>query len=255
MASNYISNETIIGDGIIKEFTLANNFKAGTIIIRYNDKIFYEFKEKKGETDKIIFDFPPETDDVITVSYYKPNEPTTLNASRYVSVRQIIELSRIENLINASDTDIERLIREVEGYIDIICGYHAKLYSNQSQILTFPRYEDDLQEEKIDYVGIPKVITQAALYAVENIFLMGAPSAADIGEESIESERLGDYSYKKVVKADSGSHIETARKVIGNRAFSMMRGYIRKTGAITVDNIPDNMKILNSRKQFLLQNQ
>ena len=254
MASNYIRNEIITGDGATKSFDLAHNFKPGTIMILYNDNLFYGFKEKKGSENTVVFDFPPEPEDDIKIFYYKPNEPVTLNATRYITVRQIKDLSQVDALTQSTNADIEKLIREVEMYIDIICGYHAKAYSSIGQILTFPRYEDDVEENRFEYVPIPKVITQAALYAVENLFLMGAPNTAEIGEESIESEKLGDYSYKKVIKADTGSHIETARKIIGNRAFSLLRGYIRKTGAITVDNIPDNMRLLNSRKQFLLNN-
>lgn len=261
--NNYIQNELITGNGTDTTFTLANNFKAGTLKIIYNGKLFYEFRESSadGENNKVIFDFAPEVSDQVTVNYYKRSEPNTRNAIRYLTVRQVKTLSRVSELLASSDDDIEKLIREVERYVDVLCGPWAKYYNSEgdiaigtSQLLTFPRVDDDNEDllaSPTTYPPIPDRVTQAALYGLENVFLMGAPTEVDLGEEVMESERLGDYQYKKQTQgAGNMNEVLYAQRFLGGRAVSMLRGFTKNHGILKIQTTKQNSR-LNSRKQFL----
>ena len=96
----YISQETITGNGVLKTFSLANAYKAGTLLIEYNDKLFYEFKESTANDNDVVFDFAPLATDSVKISYYTSNEPNVLNATRYLTVRQISSLSRVSDLVS-----------------------------------------------------------------------------------------------------------------------------------------------------------
>jgi len=259
----YIQNETITGDGALTEFALANNFKAGSILITYNGKLFYEFKEKSGgsDDDTLVFDFAPEATDSILVSYYTRNEPNVLNATRYATVRQIKALSRVSALVSATDDVVEKLIRETEKYIDALCVGWERYYvvagstNQKGQIHIFPRMADDVEYSESNSTGyppIPSQITQACLYGVENLFLMGDPSEADLGEETIESEKLGDYSYKKTSKSTASDAVMMARNMLGNRSVALLRGFTKNTGQMTVgsNRVDRPESFLNSRKRF-----
>ena len=265
----YIENELLTGmNGTLTQFTLSNSYKAGSLLISYNGKLFYEFREVKGSGNeaKIEIDFAPLATDVIKVSYYTINEPNVQNALRYVTVRQIQSLSRVADLLAATDADNEKLIREAEGYIDVLCGGWARYYEIQGsstehkgQIHVFPRIEDDNTDDTLAntaYPSIPSQITQAAMYAVENLFLMGNPSTADLGEETIESEKLGDYSYKKTSKTSATDAVEMARSMLGSRATSLLRGYTKNFGEIAIrENKVDRPESwLNSRQRFVNNN-
>jgi hypothetical protein len=261
--NNFIQNEAITGNGVIKTFTLANNFKAGTLKIIYNGKLFYEWRESSadGENDVVVFDYAPEATDSISVSYYKRSEPNTRNATRYITTRQVQLLSRVTELTSETDENVEKIIREVEKYIDIVCGSWKKYYDSEAnvtigtaQLLTFPRVDDDNEDEiasPTSYPPIPDRITQAALYGLENVFLIGAPNEADLGDEVMESEKLGDYSYKKQTQG-AGAMSETlyAQRFLGGRAVAMLRGYVKNYGRLTIKNTPSNSR-MNSRKRFL----
>lgn len=261
--NNYIQNESIIGDGSETEFDLANNFKAGTLKIIYNGKLFYEFRESSAENqnNKVIFDFAPEASDSVSVSYYKRSEPNTRNAIRYLTVRQAKAMSRVTDLLAASDAEIEKLIREVERYIDVVCGPWQKYYDYEadtligtSQLLTFPRVRDDSEDElapPTSYPPIPDRVTQAALYGLDNIFLMGAPSEVDLGEEVMESEKLGDYQYKKQTQGSGNmNEVLYAQRFIGGRAVSMLRGFTKNYGALKIETTKQKSR-MNSRQKFL----
>lgn len=261
--NNYIQNEAITGDGTVTTFTLANNFKAGTLKIVYNGKLFYEFRESSadGENNKVVFDFAPESTDSVQVSYYKRSEPNTRNAIRYLTVRQVKIMSRVAELIAATDSDIEKLIREVERYVDVACGPWQKYYDTEasatigtSQLLTFPRVRDDNEDEiysPTSYPPIPDRVTQAALYGLENVFLMGAPSEVDMGEEVMESEKLGDYQYKKQTQGSGNmNEVLYAQKFLGGRAISMLRGFTKNYGTLKIETTRP-LSGMNSRKQFL----
>jgi hypothetical protein len=261
--NNYIQNEVITGDGSETDFTLVNNFKAGTLKIVYNGKLFYDFRESSldGENNKVIFDYAPEAEDSITVNYYKRSEPNTRNAIRYITVRQVKQRSRVATLVNEADANVEKMIREVERYIDVVCGYWKRYYDSEasttigtSQLLMFPRVRDDNEDEIASptaYPPIPDRVTQAALYGLENVFLMGAPSEVDLGEEVMESEKLGDYTYKKQTQG-AGNMNETlyAQRFLGGRAVSMLRGYVKSYGQLKIQTRIPNSR-MNSRKRFL----
>ena len=263
----YISKETITGNGTDKTFTLANAFKAGTLLIEYNGKLFYEFSESTANDSQVVFDFAPLATDSVFVSYYTVNEPNVLNASRYLTVRQINSLSRVTDLTNDTDANNEKLIREVELYIDTIVGPWERYYNvftaieGNGQILRFPRVEDDVEGVSgatTQYPPIPKQITNAALYAAENLFLQGAPSSADLGEEQIESERLGDYSYKKTTKAAAANNARSmAINVVGSRAVAQLRGFMKRIGKVNIEDGnagKRSVTLLNSRQRYISNN-
>jgi len=262
----YITNEALLGaNGTLKEFTLANKYKAGSLLITYNGKLFYEFKENSAsnQEDKLVFDFAPLATDTILISYYTITEPSVLNALRYTTVRQVKDNSRVADFATLSDVDIEKLIRESEGYIDVLAGSWARYYviagsnTQVGQMHTFPRIDDDVSDDSFafsDYPPIPAEVSQATIYAVENLQLLGTPNSADIGEETIESEKLGDYNYKKTTKNTADDPIAMARLMIGNRATSLMRGFTKNYGEMTIDDgratRPESW--LNSRKRRAL---
>lgn len=261
--TNYIQNEVITGNGTDTQFTLANNFKAGTLKIVYNGKLFYEFRESSvnGENNVVVFDFAPEATDSIKVDYYKRSEPNTRNATRYLTVRQAKDRSRVLTLINENDTNLEKMIREVERYIDVVAGSWRKYYDSEastiigtSQLLTFPRVSDDNEDDTASptaYPPIPDRVTQAALYGLENVFLMGAPSEVDLGEEVMESEKLGDYTYKKQTQGSGNmNEVLYAERFLGGRAVSMLRGYTKNYGRLKVSGPNPNSR-MNSRQRFL----
>ena len=261
--NNYIQNEAINGNGVDVEFTLANNFKAGTLKIIYNGKLFYEFRESSInlETNKVIFDFPPEAEDSVSVSYYKRSEPNTRNATRYITVRQVKEMSRCASLLEESDANVQKIIREVENYIDVVCGSWRKYYDSEAnatvgtaQMLTFPRVFDDNENDissPTAYPPIPDRITKAALYGLENVFLIGPPTEADLGDEVMESEKLGDYSYKKQTQGTGNMNsVLYAERFLGGSAVAMLRGYMKNYGTLKIKTTLDNSR-MNSRKRFI----
>lgn len=242
----YIQDEDKSG-GTSATLTLANDFLEGTLIVNFNGRILYSYTEDQDNENKLILDKAPLATDSILVSYYTNNEIDRLNAIRYITVRQIIAKSTVTALASLTNAQIENYIRQAESYIDMVVGYHRKYYDwiveDGMQRLTFPRVEDGLLEGA-DYPAIPYEITQAALYATENVYLLGDVTASN----QYESEKLGDYSYKK--KAGSSS-IDFAVNQIGERAVSMLRGFISKTGAIDIMQEEVPVDFLNSRQRFL----
>lgn len=259
---SYISREQISPDGAASAFTLANPFKAGTLLITYNNKLFYEFRDDNTNKDKVVFDFIPPVTAEIYAYYYTIDEPNVQNALRYISPRQVLDRSRVSTLIAETESEIEKIIREVEQYIDTACGNWARYYKIlgddsefSGQSLTFPRVEDSVEGETnptTSYPPIPEKLTTAALYAVENVYLMGAATSADLGEESIESESLGDYSYKKTSKGSAITDAVSASKaMLGNRALSMLAGYMKHYGNMSLnDDTFRDSQFLNSRQRW-----
>ena len=171
----FITDESITTDGSLKEFSLTQSFKSGTIAITYNGNLFYEFKEVTAEDKKLIFDFAPATEDVVTVSYYTSNSPAVGNATRYAGIRQIREKSLnpdiTTGIITVTDATLESYLRDAEAYIDSIVGYWEKEYDTQR--LTFPRVSDEDKNDITslsEYATIPGNITRAAILAVENMY-------------------------------------------------------------------------------------
>lgn len=253
-----LKTETLTTNGSDKTFTLLQKFKAGTTLIRYNGRIFYEFFEVSGSGNeaKITLDFAPLSTDKVVVQFYPINEPSTLNASRYISPRQVKAMSRSADLIALSDDAIEKFIREVERYIDAIVGgwgrYYESADSLDTQLRTFPRVQDDRLEN--EYPGIPEAVTMAALYGVENVFSLGAPSAINPADSSYESETLGDYSYKKTTKSSANNSSDYIEQYLGTRSISMLNHLIKNHGRLTVSNEWDNYGLLNSRQKFIHDN-
>lgn len=253
-----LTSETLVPDNTAVEFTLSKKFKAGTILIMYNGKLFYEFYEKSGTGNeaKIVFDFAPASTDAVKVQFFPITEPTTLNASRYITPRQIKILGRSTALIALADADLEKLIREVERYIDAIVGIWSRYYesadSEQRQLRTFPRLDDDLLDS--EYPGIPDAVTMAALYGVENVFSLGAPSAFNPADSSYESETLGDYSYKKTTKSSANNSSDYIEQYLGTRAIAMLNRLIKNHGRMSITNRNENYNLYNSRQKFLIDN-
>ena len=208
---------TLTPNGIISVFTLADAWKSGTLLIRYNGEIFYEYLESLTNNFQINFDFAPETDDELIVSYFKASQPNVLNAVQYLTTKQLRDLTNVTGLSTLTSTQMRALIRRAEQYIDSICGGWEKYYESNvdtnifsRQRRTFPRLEDDpiyLDDIALPYSPVPQAITTATLYAVENLFLAEAQIEADDGAGSVISARLGDFSYqmaagKKLVSQD-----------------------------------------------------
>jgi len=253
---SYISDETFTGL-TSATLTLANNAKAGTILIKYNDKLFYEWRDDgtvASYQKTIVMDFAPVATDTQLVSYYTETEPSTLNAQRYISARQIHEWSRVTTLVATSAVTVEKLIREAEFYIDSLVGNWKKYYDfdgssaeTSNQLLTFPRIEDDdTSESNNDYPAIPAAITKAALFATENIFLAGAQSVASSG--NLKSEKFSDYSYTKFDSQNSS--FDLAKSIIGPKAFAVMSGYIKTFDKLSLEDESANYELLNSRQRF-----
>jgi len=260
--SNFIENETIIGNGILTAFDLANDFRAGTVKIIYNGVLFYDFYENLTDNNKIhFFDIVPSADDVIQVSYFKINQPGVLNSLKYISERQVKAMSRVSTLTALTAEQMLSYINEASKYIDAIVGYWPKYYErmgfNLKQIRTFPRLQDDetlFDGMPSNYAYIPQEITTATLYAIENIFLEGAQDEADDGTGAIVSKKLGDFSYSKANQSGPITELDFAKTIVGKKTMAILNGFIKRTGSITMDsNSFDGDGQLNSR-QLKLKN-
>lgn len=257
--ANYIQNEQIIPDGISSSFDLANNYKAGTLIVIQNGVINYDIRESTGSNTEIVFLTKPEIGDEIFVSYYKINQPSTLNAIRYITTKQVVSLTS-NDLSTQSDAVIHNLINEAQKFIDALVGYHPKYYESKTtqsgQLLTFPRSKDDpdlFNAPSVCYPFIPAEITTATLYSVENIFLAGAQTEADDGAGPVISKKLGDFSYSKAAPANIGGNKQAIVNVIGNKAFAMLSGFIKKSGTLSEGRDGTGLP-LNSRQLFVQNN-
>jgi hypothetical protein len=242
----FIQDENKTG-GVSATLTLANDFLEGTAIVNFNGKIIYTYRDDSSNAKNIILDYAPVATDSILVSYYTKNENDQRNAIRYMTPRQVKARSTVTTLVSTADATVEKYIRQAEMNIDAICGYHRKYYDyiieDGMQKLTFPRVEDGYLEGA-NYPVIPYEITQAALFATENIFLVGDVVASN----QFESEKLGDYSYKKKI---GDSSIDFAINQIGERAYAMLRGFVKKTGEIDISQEELPVDLLNSRQRFL----
>ena len=215
----YIQRENITGDGSATEFTLENNFRIGTCRIEYNGRLFYEYREVSP--NKIKFDFAPSADDLVKVSYYTANEAGRLNAIRYLTPKQYLELTDSENENPPVDDAIEKKIREAEMFIDSFCGFWEK--ADKTQQLMFPRIVDIDNEEK--YPVIPKEITKATALFIDMI-LNGDTG----GSEEIVEESIGNYSYKKSTN--------TQTETIDDKLLpikSMLKGFRKLTGKMNIN--------------------
>jgi hypothetical protein len=239
----YIINEILTTDGVITSFTLDNKYKAGSLLITYNDSVFYEFLESSDIT--IELDFAPEAADSVLISYYTFNTPFKGNASRYASVQQVKASSKLD-LSGLTDSAIEGDIRDAERYIDAIVGEWKP--SNETQQLTFPRHVDVLE----DYYIIPPDINRAAIYAFENIYLAGTQT--EVADGSVKkSEKLGDYSYTKEGGMSAVTDFDYNKQAIGAKAAALVYKYIRRIGNtnVTAPLLPGN---LNSRQKWVIKN-
>jgi hypothetical protein len=215
----YIQSENIIGDGTQTEFTLGQNFRNGTCRIEYNGRLFYEYREVSP--NKLKFDFAPSADDLVKVSYYTANEGGRLNAVRYLTPKQYLELSDSGNDTPPTDEEIEKKIREAEMFIDSFCGFWEK--ADEAQQLLFPRIVDIDNAEQ--YPVIPKEITKATTLFIDMILNGDGGSNEEIVEESI-----GNYSYKK----STSSQTET----IDDRLLPikvMLKGFRKLTGKMNIN--------------------
>jgi len=257
----YIKNEIITPDGTSKEFTLANNFEAGTILIEYNGFIFYRYYEDVTD-NKVVFDFIPPVGDIIGVSYYEQGQPFVENAIRYSTPKQIKDATRLTSLSSLTDSEVEKLIREAEIAIDSYISNYKKYYTNENntnsigQVLTFPRMLDDSGDENVlDYISIPTEITQATFFVVENLQLIGEPTLNSPAE--LVSEKLGDYSYNKRDKKYASEKEASYNAIMGTKAKLILDKYRNNTtrsGEILIRENRDNYDLLNSRQKFRLNN-
>ena len=215
----YIQQENITGDGSATEFTLGQNFRNGTCHIEYNGRLFYEYREVFP--NKLKFDFAPSADDLVKVSYYTANEAGRLNALRYLTPKQYLELSDSENQDPPEDDLIEKKIREAEMFIDSFCGFWEK--ADETQQLLFPRIVDIDNEEK--YPVIPKEITKAT-----SLFIDMMMNGNNGGNEEIVEESIGNYSYKK----STSSQTETIDdKLLPIKV--MLKGFRKLTGKMNIN--------------------
>ncbi len=215
----YIQQENITGDGSATEFTLGQNFRNGTCRIEYNGRLFYEYREVSP--NKVKFDFAPSADDLVKVSYYTANEAGRLNAVRYLTPKQYLELSDAENQNPPEDDLIEKKIREAEMFIDSFCGFWEK--ADETQQLLFPRIVDIDNEEK--YPVIPKEITKATALFIDMLM-----SGNGNGNEEIVEESIGNYSYKK----STSSQAETIDdKLLPIK--TMLKGFRKLTGKMNIN--------------------
>lgn len=215
----YIQHENITGDGNTTEFTLGQNFRNGTCRIEYNGRLFYEYREVSP--NKIKFDFAPSADDLVKVSYYTANEAGRLNAVRYLTPKQYLELSDSGNETPPEDEAIEKKIREAEMFIDSFCGFWEK--ADETQRLLFPRIIDIDNEEK--YPVIPKEITKATTLFIDMIL-----NGDNGGNEEIVEESIGNYSYKKSTSAQA--------ETIDDRLMPikvMLKGFRKLTGKMNIN--------------------
>jgi hypothetical protein len=215
----YIQSENIIGDGNQTEFTLGQNFRNGTCRIEYNGRLFYEYREVSP--NKLKFDFAPLAEDVVKVSYYTANDGGRLNAVRYLTPKQYLELSDSNNENPPTDEETEKKIREAEMFIDSFCGFWEK--ADETQQLLFPRIVDIDTEEK--YPVIPKEITKATTLFIDMIL-----NGDGGGNEEIVEESIGNYSYKK----STSSQTET----IDDRLLPikvMLKGFRKLTGKMNIN--------------------
>jgi len=215
----YIQQENITGDGSATEFTLGQNFRNGTCRIEYNGRLFYEYREVSP--NKVKFDFAPSADDLVKVSYYTANEAGRLNAVRYLTPKQYLELNDSENQNPPEDDLIEKKIREAEMFIDSFCGYWEKAADTQQ--LLFPRIVDIDNEEK--YPPIPKEITKATALFIDMMM-----SGNNGGNEEIVEESIGNYSYKKSTSAQT--------ETIDDRLLpvkTMLKGFRKLTGKMNIN--------------------
>lgn len=215
----YIQGENIIGNGNETEFNLAQNFRNGTCRIEYNGRLFYEYHEVSP--NKIKFDFAPLAEDAVKISYYTVNEGGRLNAIRYLTPKQYLEISDAQNETPPEDTDTEKKIREAEMFIDSFCGFWEK--ADETQQLLFPRVVDIDTEEK--HPVIPKEITKATALFIDMIL-----NGDGGGNEEIAEESIGNYSYKKSVSSES--------ETIEDRLLPikvMLKGFRKLTGKMNIN--------------------
>jgi hypothetical protein len=242
----YIIDEDLTG-GSSATLSLSNDYLEGTPIVNFNGRMLYSYYESTANDKDIILDKAPLATDSILVSYYTNNEIDRQNSVRYITTRQVKSRTNVTALVSVSAATVEKYIREVERCIDTICGSWQKYYDliveSGIQRNTFPRVQDALVEGA-DYPAIPYDITQCALYAVENIYLLGDVVATS----RFKSEKLGDYSY--TVK-DGSSIYDFAINQIGERATAMLRGYTKRTGEIDIFQVDTPVDTLNSRQRFL----
>jgi len=262
----YVKNETITGDGVKTEFTLAENFEPGTVLIQYNDFVFYKYYEETP--NKIVFDVAPIATDVIKVSYYTTPQPYSENALRYATPEQVKTRSRVSDLVALTDAEIEVYIREAEIAIDAYISKTNKYYNGYNdldggenpagQILKFPRIEDDLgTDNQLEYVGVLTDITTAALSVVENIFLQGDLTAStSTGTADLESEKLGDYSYKKRQLKYNNEQSFAYNAILGTKAKLILDKFgnmSARKGEMLIREDPNNYELLNSRQKFQMK--
>ena len=215
----YIQNENIIGDGNQTEFTLGQNFRNGTCRIEYNGRLFYEYREVTP--NKLKFDFAPLAEDAVKVSYYTANDGGRLNAVRYLTPKQYLELSDSNNENPPTDEETEKKIREAEMFIDSFCGFWEK--ADETQQLLFPRVVDIDTDEK--YPVIPKEITKATALFIDMIL-----NGDGGGNEEIVEESIGNYSYKK----STNSQTETIDdKLLPIKV--MLKGFRKLTGKMNIN--------------------
>lgn len=255
--SSFIENETLTFDGTATEFTLANTYKEGTVKLLIDGKLVYDFIEEYNSGNaptKIKLNRAPANTRVGVVSYYKADEPNTLNQVRYLTAAQMKLMTRVTAVASQTDDALDKIIREAEVMIDRFISYPYKGYHSEvGQQRLFPREEDynqsfDSSVYPTAYPGIPQAITLATLYAAENILLTGDVAASGQAG-AITSERLGDYSYQKAELI--GAAATEAGMLIGQRARSLAQKYRKGYRGMQIDDRSSNAALLNSRQRFL----
>lgn len=252
-----IENEVITPDGTETDFELANPYKEGTVMITIDGKLTYEFYEQYDDADTapqtVVFDRAPSADRAILVSYYPADEPNTLNQIRYLTPAQAKRMTRVAAVGTTDDAALEKLIREAETLVDRFVSYpYAGYHGQVGQKLLFPRQIDEDKQQNsdrypVDYVGIPYDITEATLYALDNLVL-GGDVAADDGAGVKTSERLGDYSYQRA--ESKGAASRDAGLIIGKRSRALLAKYRKAYRGLDIGSRFSNEQLLNSRERF-----
>lgn len=251
-----IENEALAANGSTTEFTLAQAYKEGTVLLTIDGKLSYEFYEKSNGSSaptKIVLDRAPSASRACLVSYYPSDEPNTLNPLRYLTVAQAKQMTRVTAASSTTDADLEKLIREAEVLVDRYVAFPYKGYHGYvGQKLLFPREIDEdksMNDDRypVDYVGIPNDVTMATLYAVDNLVLTGSV-VADEGAGVKTAERLGDYSYQRAELKGAASR--DAGLLIGKRSRSLLNKYRKAYRGIQIGGRFSNDGLLNSRERF-----
>jgi len=136
----------------------------------------------------------------------------------YITVDEIKENTRLEELGRQSSSFLLRLVEEAEEMIDAYCGFWARY--DQDQDRTFPR----LCDYKDGATLIPRAVQKAALAQVEALYLRGPEEG--LKESEMKSEKIDDYSYQVMSANDK-------QNLLCRKARLLLSGYVRRTGNLT----------------------